>query len=124
MASRTLTALLALLLAGALLFIFIELPDHCNDSESTFHSHCHHLRDAGVNCRPGQDCWENSLGDSTPGTTGWVLIFGVGALVLLALFDGFGGGPTYVSGPRYYPPPRGYYNKPSKSTKLDTYPMA
>ena len=125
MGNRTLTVLLALLLAGALVFIFIELPNHCNDTDKLFHNHCHHLREVGVNCRPGQDCWENSLGDSTPGTTGWALIFGVGALVLLALIDGFGGGAAYTPGPRYYPaPPHGYYEKPSKSTKINGYPDA
>jgi len=125
MGNRTLTVILALLLAGALLFIFIELPNHCDDTDKLFHDHCHHLRDAGVNCRPGQDCWDDSLGDSTPGTWGWALIVGVGALVLLALSEGIGGGgPVYAAGPRYYQPPHGYYEKPRKSTKIDGYPNA
>lgn len=125
MSNRTLTVLLALLLAGALLFIFIELPNHCDDTDKLFHAHCHHLREAGVNCRPGQDCWDDSLGDSTPGTMGWALIVGVGALVLLALSEGIGGGgQVYAAGPRYYQPPYAYHTKPRKSTNIDGYPNA
>jgi hypothetical protein len=126
MSNRTLTVVLALLLAGALVFIFVELPNHCDDTDKLFHDHCHHLREAGVNCRPGQDCWDDSLGDSTPGIWGWALICGVGALVLLALSEGFsgGGGPVYAAGPRYYQPPHRYYEKPKKSTKIDGYPNA
>ncbi len=77
---NTLSVVLGLLLIAALVFIFVELPDHCDDHDKTFHNHCHHLRDAGINCRPGSNCWGDSLGDSTPGTTGWVII---GAVVLL-----------------------------------------
>ena len=116
---NTLSVVLGLLLIAALVFIFVELPDHCDDHDKTFHNHCHHLRDAGINCRPGSNCWDDSLGDSTPGTTGWVII---GAVVLL-LGVGLAGGcedrayPPPVYAPRYYAPQPPVYRVKSKATK-------
>jgi hypothetical protein len=128
MARNALTIVLGLLLAGALCFIFLELPDHCDDDTSTFHSHCHHMRDAGVNCRPGQNCWDDTLGDSTPGTTGWVIIGAVIVLLIVVFVDGCGSDerPHYVQqyAPRYYPQqPTGFRVKDKKSD-IGLYPHA
>jgi len=128
MARNALTIVLGLLLAGALVFIFLELPDHCNDEDATFHSHCHHMRDAGVNCRPGQNCWDDTLGDSTPGTTGWGIIGAVVLLLIIVLVDGCNGNvrPQYtpIYAPRYYPPPTSVYREKNKKSDIDLYPHA
>lgn len=118
MARNTIAVTLGLLLIAALVFIFVELPNHCDDSDSTFHSHCHHMRDAGVNCRPGQNCWEDSLGDNTPGATGWVIIAGVVIILAVALTSGCDDRPRYappIYAPRYYPPAPPIYRVKGKS---------
>lgn len=118
MARNTITVVMGLLLIAALVFIFVELPGHCDDSDSTFHSHCHHLRDAGVNCRPGQNCWDDSLGDNTPGEVGWVIIGFVVILLAVALTNGCDDPPRYAASyyaPHYYPPPPGPYRESRKS---------
>lgn len=117
---NTLSVVLGLLLIAALVFIFVELPDHCDDHDKTFHNHCHHLRDAGINCRPGSNCWDDSLGDSTPGTTGWVIIGAVVLLLGVGLTGGCDDSPHYappVYAPRYYPPQPPVYRVKSKGPK-------
>tara|TARA_B100001248_G_scaffold262099_1_gene256064 strand:- start:798 stop:1184 length:387 start_codon:yes stop_codon:yes gene_type:complete len=61
------------------IFLFLFLPSQCENTTYYMHDHCHQMRNIGINCMPGDNCWYHY--HNTPGPYGFVLIlFAFGAI--------------------------------------------